>query len=57
MYYILGLYIGIMEKNMETIILGLYRVLYRLYRYNGKENGNYRVSAFASVVRGGNIQS
>ena len=30
----MGLYLGIMEKRMETTTMGL-------YRDNGKENGNY----------------
>ena len=33
-------YIGIMEKKMETTI---YRVLLELYWDNGKENGNYYI--------------
>ena len=36
----IGLFcIGIMEKKMEIIILVLCKVI--LFRYNGKENGNY----------------
>ena len=37
----MGLYRGHMEKKMEIIIMGLYRVLEGLYRDNGKENGTY----------------
>ena len=47
-------YIGIMEKKMETTILGLgfsdngkengnYYSILGLYRDNGKENGNYYI--------------
>ena len=50
MGYILGLYrgyIGIMEKKMETTIMGLYRdyigYILGLYWDNGKENGNYYI--------------
>ena len=43
---ILGLYmgyIGTMEKKMETLgpFKGICRVIYGLYRDNGKENGKY----------------
>ena len=31
---------NIMEKNMETTIMGYIRVILGLYRNNGKENGN-----------------
>ena len=37
---ILGLYIGVMEKKMETTI-NRFRVILGLYWDDGKENGNY----------------
>ena len=38
-------YIGIMEKKMETLgpFKGMCRVIYGLYRDNGKENGSYYI--------------
>ena len=40
-------YIGIMEKKMETTIMGYIGIIMGyilgLYRDNGKENGNYYV--------------
>ena len=34
-------YMGIMEKKMETIIMGYIHYILRFYRANGRENGNH----------------
>ena len=39
--FILGLYIGIMEKKMETTGIKGVGIILGLYWDNGKENGNY----------------
>ena len=36
-------YNGIMEKKMETTIMGYIGVILGLYWDNGKENGNYKI--------------
>ena len=48
-------YVGRMEKNMETIIVGYIGILLGyilgLYRDNGKENGNYYNGLYRDYIR------
>ena len=43
-------YVGIMEKKMESTIVGSIGYILGLYRDDGKENRNYHTGFYRSVV-------